>query len=157
MKKLLSIGLLCTSGLFLSCDVQEQQEPKLLPEFVSAKAAVFSDPSGKTSIQYLTIELSPDGAISDLLYVSGHQLLDDGLGYDRVKGDNIYSSVEAIVYDDGTSNGRVSQTETEIGCDFDVVGVGSTCGDGNVCPEESMSGGSTWFCVCFYNCYFIWG
>jgi len=130
---------------------------------------VFKDESNQL-VEGLFFEfniLDPKADIPKEMYFQGNVLLDDGLGFDKLAGDGIYSQFEPIKLSPNDTrlnqkriffdkNVRESPNASFLSCSFDLSRVGQKC-FGQVCPKTSLLGGTTWFCVCTKDCKFCLG
>jgi hypothetical protein len=109
----------------------------------------------------LEIQLQPD--LGDIEVPDGFSILgqpeeggnvtifDDGQGDDVSGNDGIYTGVisQACLPPD-TSSGKITKWKCKLG----FAKPGESCGNWGACPETSILGGKTIFCVCILECEF---
>ncbi|MGK7395722.1 MAG: hypothetical protein ACNS62_14175 [Candidatus Cyclobacteriaceae bacterium M3_2C_046] len=80
---------------------------------------------------------------------------DNGLIYDQTANDGIFTSLELVQVFDEYNNliEEPDKIEIEIKCSFTIINPGTTC-QGTICPNRSILGGRTWFCICTGLCTF---
>ncbi len=118
---------------------------------------------------YLEIK-SNKGEFPDVIYLNGLEMTPKTLSQPDQRTANRlnnlqYGSLETLKITGNTYNDLTQSTDNsnpyipngiEIGCKkFDVVFRGEDC-LGDTCPDKSILGGRTWFCICMKECHWLW-
>ena len=191
MKKLIMFGLLilvfgaCNESdkLPMNSDLKENSRKELVMAIRSNSEVVEvrqkylgsvdnSDAGFRTNVSEYLLELRIQKMDDDIpypggLYFKGVEFTDNGIGYDQVAGDGLFTAKEKIaIVEEKPAQRKIglwvslldhsNPRSSCIGCNnIDLVGPGEACLEEGNCPDFDWW--STWFCVCGSDCYFCIG
>lgn len=177
-----NLVLLCAfSFLYLSCDSikDDQNLPELfsdleilefgaIPEAFESGRIAGDDENVEINL-YLEVK-SNKSEFPDVIYLNGLEMVQKSLSQPNQRTASRlntlqYGSVETVTIPGRSFNDLTQSTDNsnpyipnglEIGCKkFDVVLRGEDC-LGDICPDKSILGGRTWFCICMKECHWLW-